>query len=122
MATSNPGELQKSDFKVIIVGGSIGGLTLAHCLSRAGIDYVVLEARDEIAPHVGAAIGLSPNGNRILDQLELFDAVNAQTIPMEFVHSHESDGKKFSSNDIFQSIRKRCEKVAMYWDWISAEL
>jgi len=113
MAAQNPDSVQKPSFRVIIAGGSIGGLTLAHCLSRAGIDYVVLEARSEIAPQIGAAIGISPNGGRILDQLELFDVINAQSCPMKFVHSRESDGTRFSSSDIFQSIQKRYGRTTM---------
>ncbi|KAH7063241.1 FAD binding domain-containing protein [Macrophomina phaseolina] len=63
------------NFKVIIAGGSIAGLTLANMLGRLGIDFVVLEAYPEIAPQVGASIGLSPNGLRILDQLGMYEAI-----------------------------------------------
>jgi 2-polyprenyl-6-methoxyphenol hydroxylase-like FAD-dependent oxidoreductase len=45
---------EKSSFKVIFAGGGIAGLTLANSLSRANIDNILLEARDEIAPQVGA--------------------------------------------------------------------
>jgi 2-polyprenyl-6-methoxyphenol hydroxylase-like FAD-dependent oxidoreductase len=61
--------------KVIIVGGSIAGLVLAHSLHRAGIDFVVLEARDRIDPQVGASIGLFANGARVLDQLGVYDDI-----------------------------------------------
>jgi 2-polyprenyl-6-methoxyphenol hydroxylase-like FAD-dependent oxidoreductase len=54
--------------KVIIVGGSVAGLTLAHCLHHSSIDFVLLEARKEIAPQVGASIVVLPNGARVLDQ------------------------------------------------------
>ena len=43
-----------AQFKAIIVGGSVAGLTLAHTFDSAGIDYVLLEARDMVAPPVGA--------------------------------------------------------------------
>lgn len=36
--------------RVLIIGGSIAGLTLAHCLEKAKIDYVLLEKKEEIAP------------------------------------------------------------------------
>lgn len=62
-----------SNLKVVIVGGSIAGLTLAHCLLKNGIDFVVLESRGEIYPQEGAALGMLPNGARILDQLGIFD-------------------------------------------------
>jgi choline dehydrogenase-like flavoprotein len=59
-------EKEKPDFKAIIVGGGITGLTLANSLERAPISYILLEARKDIAPAVGASIGILPNGCRIL--------------------------------------------------------
>ncbi|GKT41102.1 FAD-dependent monooxygenase andE [Colletotrichum spaethianum] len=62
-------------FKVIIVGGSVAGLSLANMLERLNIDYTLLEAYPEIAPQVGASIGLLPNGFRILDQIGCFEPI-----------------------------------------------
>lgn len=56
-------------FRVVIVGGSVAGLTFVNMLQANDIDYVVLEAYSKIAPQVGASIGMLPHGNRILDQL-----------------------------------------------------
>ena len=56
-------------FQVIIVGGGVGGLTLANSLEKAKVDYILLESKNEVAPVVGASIALAPNGNRVLDQL-----------------------------------------------------
>ncbi|KAF4540041.1 FAD binding domain containing protein [Lasiodiplodia theobromae] len=67
--------MSSKPFKVIIAGGSIAGLTLANMLEKLGIDFVVLEAYKEIAPQVGASIGLLPNGLRVLDQLGLYPAI-----------------------------------------------
>jgi 2-polyprenyl-6-methoxyphenol hydroxylase-like FAD-dependent oxidoreductase len=47
---------RRLDFRAIIVGGSVAGLTLAHAFEKAGIDYALLEARDNIAPNLGASI------------------------------------------------------------------
>ncbi|KAH6989817.1 hypothetical protein BKA56DRAFT_653104 [Ilyonectria sp. MPI-CAGE-AT-0026] len=63
----------KTNFRVVIAGGGVAGLTLANALEQAGIDYVLLECRETIAPQVGASIGIMPNGCRILDQLGLLD-------------------------------------------------
>ncbi|KFA74418.1 hypothetical protein S40288_03978 [Stachybotrys chartarum IBT 40288] len=63
------------NFKVIIAGGGIAGLTLAIMLERFDIDYVILEAYSKIAPPVGASVGLFPNGLRILDQLGCYDEI-----------------------------------------------
>ncbi|KAH7308987.1 hypothetical protein B0I35DRAFT_515348 [Stachybotrys elegans] len=72
MAANTP---QKKDFRVIIVGGSVAGLTLALSFERLGIDYVVLEAHRQIDPQVGASIGIFSNGARILDQLGVYDNI-----------------------------------------------
>ena len=62
-------------FKVIIVGGSVSGLSVANMLERFDIDYVLLEAYPTIAPQVGASIGILPNGFRILDQLGCYEPI-----------------------------------------------
>lgn len=69
--------------RVIIVGGSIAGLTLAHCLElNPNIEYVLLEAADDIHPEVGASIVVLPSGARILDQLGIFDEVTKVLEPL----------------------------------------
>ncbi len=72
-AESSGGDQER--LRVIVVGGSIAGLTLAHCLHHSNIDFVVLEAGKEIAPQVGASIAVFPNGLRILDQLGMFEDI-----------------------------------------------
>ncbi|KAF5688574.1 hydroxylase [Fusarium denticulatum] len=62
-------------FRVIIVGGSVAGLSVANMLEQFDIDYVLLEAYPQIAPQVGASIGILPNGFRILDQLGCFEPI-----------------------------------------------
>ncbi|KAM0324543.1 hypothetical protein ACHAQA_007928 [Verticillium albo-atrum] len=62
-------------FKIIIVGGSISGLSLANMLEKFGIDYVLLEGHSVIAPQLGASIGLLPSGMRILDQLGCYEKI-----------------------------------------------
>jgi 2-polyprenyl-6-methoxyphenol hydroxylase-like FAD-dependent oxidoreductase len=61
--------------KVIIVGGSFSGLSLANMLEKFGIDYVLLEGHSSIAPQLGASVGLLPAGLRILDQLGCYDKI-----------------------------------------------
>lgn len=62
-------------FKIIIVGGSVSGLSLANMLEKFNIEYILLEAHPEIAPQLGASIGLLPGGLRILDQLGCYDRI-----------------------------------------------
>ena len=47
---------EKHTFRVIIVGGGLGGLALARALDLGGIDFVLLEARDVIDPAMGASM------------------------------------------------------------------
>ncbi|KAG0335218.1 hypothetical protein BG004_000082 [Podila humilis] len=59
-------------FKVIIAGGGISGLSLGVMLERAGIDYIILEAHDEIRP-LGAVVYLGPSLMKVMEQLGLLD-------------------------------------------------
>lgn len=67
--------MAQSNLKVVIVGSSVSGLTLANMLEKLNIDYVVLESHNTIAPQDGASIGLQANGLRILDQLSCADTL-----------------------------------------------
>lgn len=55
---------------VAVVGGGIGGATVALLLQKAGFDCHVYEKSSEIA-RVGAGINLYPNGTRVLTSLGL---------------------------------------------------
>lgn len=62
-----------SDFKVIIIGAGPTGLTAAHALSKAGIDFVVLERRPQIVEDVGASLVLFPHNMRVMAQFGLLE-------------------------------------------------
>lgn len=64
---------------VLIVGGGIGGLTLALSCHQAGISCRVFEAAPEIQP-LGVGINLLPHGMRELSELGLADRLAAQAI------------------------------------------
>ncbi|ROW11443.1 hypothetical protein VMCG_01186 [Cytospora schulzeri] len=65
------------DFRVLIAGGSIAGLSLALALEKQGIDFLVLESHAEVAPQVGASLAVLPSGFRVLDQLGCYEDVMA---------------------------------------------
>jgi len=64
---------------VLIVGGGIGGLTLALSLHQAGISCRVFEAAPDIQP-LGVGINILPHGMRELCELGLQDALTAMAI------------------------------------------
>ena len=61
---------------VIIVGGGLGGMTLALALHRRGLGATVVEQADAFG-EVGAGIQLSPNATRCLFALGLEDQIRA---------------------------------------------
>lgn len=102
---AEPGK--EKNFRVVIVGGSIAGLTLGHCLQRNGVDFVILEARNNIAPQVGASVGILGNGARILDQLGLFDEILDRVQPVERAFIWTDDGKLLTKTDTPELIHQR---------------
>ncbi|KAF9425320.1 hypothetical protein BGZ76_003320 [Entomortierella beljakovae] len=58
--------------KVTIVGGGIGGLTLANMFEKAGIEYVVLEKSKSIRA-LGSSLGLDASTLRLIEQLGLLE-------------------------------------------------
>jgi salicylate hydroxylase len=66
-------------FNVAIVGGGIGGLTLALALRERGVACEVYEQADELR-EIGAAVALSANGTRELRRLGLGEQVEAVSV------------------------------------------
>lgn len=83
---------ETSTFRVVVAGGGVVGLTLANILERAGIDYILLEAKSTLTPELGASIAVQANGARILDQLGCYDPLLKTTIPIESSSFLRPDG------------------------------
>ena len=60
--------------EVLIIGGGIGGLSLALCLHRNGLSCTVLEAAPEVKP-LGVGVNILPHGAAELARLGLEDAL-----------------------------------------------
>jgi 2-polyprenyl-6-methoxyphenol hydroxylase-like FAD-dependent oxidoreductase len=73
---------------VNIIGGGIGGLTLANALQREGIDFELFEQAGNIT-EVGAAISISKAALDILERLDL--ATHIKNSGYETRHFHISD-------------------------------
>ena len=58
--------------KVLIAGGGIGGMAAAIALLKQGIDVEIYEQAGEMR-EIGAGIQISPNGNRALNTLGVFE-------------------------------------------------
>jgi 2-polyprenyl-6-methoxyphenol hydroxylase-like FAD-dependent oxidoreductase len=81
-------------FRVIIVGGSVAGLTLSNMLEAYGIDFAVLEKHEDIAPRLGAGYAMMPYGARILDQLGCYHALEKLSSPVNSVSGFDERGKR----------------------------
>jgi len=64
------------NMRVLIAGGGIGGLAAAAALLQRGVDVDVYEQAPELK-EVGAGIQISPNGNKVLDALGVFEQLRA---------------------------------------------
>ncbi|RTE83993.1 hypothetical protein BHE90_001356 [Fusarium euwallaceae] len=105
------------EFKVIIAGGGIAGLTLANMLEKFHLDYVVLEGHSEISPAVGASIGMFPNGLRILDQLGCYKPIKelfGESIPYEKTYTRDEKGQViYDMPGFFSHLEKRAVRGVM---------
>ncbi|KAG7142351.1 FAD-dependent monooxygenase BOA8 like protein [Verticillium longisporum] len=110
----NMASKSQSGFRVLVAGGGIAGLTLANCLERAGVEYILLEAHDNVAPRVGASIGLLPNGSRILDQLGCYDKILEETQGVRITRCLDQDGNVFHISDGVRLLETRFNYAISY--------
>ena len=76
-----------ADTQVLVIGGGIGGLTLAALCRKLNISCLVLERSKQIQP-AGAGISLAPNALRVLDQLSLYEEIirHGQSLDKILIH------------------------------------
>ncbi|KAI0011461.1 FAD binding domain-containing protein [Xylariaceae sp. FL0662B] len=94
----------KGEFRVIIVGGGPIGLMAAHCLTKTGIDYVLLERREELHLHEGTSIVLWPHNIRILDQLGLLEEAESIVCPMPLKCVLRKNGSEISRSNLLEIV------------------
>lgn len=92
--------LRPARSKIIIVGAGVSGLLLANIFKKLSVDYLVLEAREDVGERVGSSYGLWPNAARILDQIDCWDAVQKACDPIISYHVRQPDGKLLMSSGI----------------------
>lgn len=93
-----------NNFRVIIVGGSVAGLTLALALEKLGIDFVVLERGSDIAPQLGASLGLHPYGVNLLDQLGVWKNIQHIATPLVVGKHFDSAGNCFLVSGLHHNV------------------
>jgi salicylate hydroxylase len=99
------------DTRVAIIGGGIGGLTLALALRERGVAADVYEAATELS-EIGAAVALSANGTRELARLGVGSRLAAvATEPTELIFRHWRDGTRIAAHPVGAggAYRRRCE-------------
>ena len=77
--------------RIAIVGGGIGGLTVALALREFGFEAEVYEQAPELLD-VGAAIAVWPNAMRVLNRLGLADTIRAHAGEMKEIQWLDSRG------------------------------
>ncbi len=80
--------------RIGIIGGGIGGLTLALALRRRGLAADVYEQASELR-EIGAAVSLSANASREFERLGFLDAIAAQSCePSELIWRDWRHGRR----------------------------
>lgn len=92
---------------VLIVGGGIGGLTLALSCHQAGISARVFEAAPEIHA-LGVGINLLPHGMRELSELGLVDNLAAHAIETPWYWPILAPTSRTQSISSWRSSSPRC--------------
>lgn len=80
--------------KILIAGGSIGGLTAALCLHKAGFAVQIFEAVQEIKP-LGVGINLLPHSVRVLTNLGLEKNLGKNAVETTELVYFNKFGQKF---------------------------
>lgn len=77
---------------ILIVGGGIGGLSLAACLARRGVEAEVIE-RQVTWTTVGGGITLYPNGMRALEAVGAREEVEEHGLALDRIRILGGDGR-----------------------------
>lgn len=85
-----------STFRVLVIGGGPSGLSAAHSLYHAGIDFIVLERRhDPFEQDIGASLLIFPDSMRILHQYGLMERLQKIAFEVEETRGLTPDGTLF---------------------------
>ncbi|KAM0202098.1 hypothetical protein ACHAQI_010957 [Fusarium lateritium] len=91
-------------FKIIIVGGGPVGLTAAHALHKAGIDFELLERRKDYILEEGAGLAIGPQNLRVFHQLGLLDKLLKHGTEILQNKGFTANGRQFKGSWIFKEV------------------
>jgi salicylate hydroxylase len=91
---------------IAIVGGGTAGLTAALAFAKNGHEITVFE-RAKRLEEIGAGIQLSPNANKVLVALGLFEAIKAISFEPETLQLVDGNTGKTLSNLPFKAMMKQ---------------
>lgn len=97
-------------FSVIIVGAGPVGLSAAHALRLANIDFLVLEKRQNVVIDVGASIAVGPASMRVMHQLGLLESLLEVSHRSERRKALTIDGRLVKDTPFYHHLK---EKYAM---------
>lgn len=100
-------------FKVIIAGASVSGLTLANALEKAGVDFLVLE-RGDIAPQLGASIGILSQTSKVLEQLGICEGIRETTIPLMQRQNFDKDGYLYDDGQLLKLLAEKTKRPVLF--------
>ncbi|PVH96204.1 FAD/NAD(P)-binding domain-containing protein [Periconia macrospinosa] len=87
--------------KIVVVGGGPVGITVAHALTRAGIDFVLLESRPSIVMAAGASLVMSQIGLRALSQFGVLPAIEKVSSPLSMCKRFDHEGRTIGDAKLF---------------------
>ena len=87
--------------KIVVVGGGPVGITVAHALTRAGIDFVLLESRPSIVMAAGASLVMSQIGLRALSQFGVLPAIEKVSSPLSICKRFDHQGRTIGDAKLF---------------------
>ncbi|KAK6200684.1 hypothetical protein LQW54_009645 [Pestalotiopsis sp. IQ-011] len=96
-----------AQFRAVIIGGGLVGLTAAHIFSQVGIDFVVLEKHNDISTYRGTDLAVWPQTLRLFDQLGLLETAKPllEHISKMLVLTAE-DGRLRRTDDTLEFLEK----------------